>query len=243
MQQVTVALVDDQPLFVAGFRALCIRARNIKLVAAVSSIKDALNLIRQHVPDIIFFDVAVPDCTLEALTTLMTQAGKVKIVALTASRNVSTAVQALDAGVHGYLLKQSSIEEIHRATEAIARGERYITHGVANKLVGVLHDTAARKAAARAIKLSIREGQVVRLLLSGKTNREIASILSITENTVKHYMSLLMQKLNVRNRLEVVIAAQKLANGDAEAADSSEFQLNIAAHQSAATVERSFFAR
>ncbi len=173
----------------------------------------------------------------------MNDASKVKVVALTASRNISTAVQALDAGVHGYLLKQSSIEEIYRAVEAISRGERYITHAVANKLVGVLHDTAARKAAARAIKLSIREGQVVRLLLNGKTNKEIASILSITENTVKHYMSLLMQKLNVRNRLEVVIAAQKLANGDDHAGDSSEFQLNIAARQPSASVARSSFTR
>jgi two-component system, NarL family, nitrate/nitrite response regulator NarL len=80
----------------------------------------------------------------------------------------------------------------------------------ANQLISALHDVAARNAANRQIKFSTREDQILRLLLDGKTNKAIAGILAITENTVKHYMSILMQKLNARNRLEVVIAAQKL---------------------------------
>ncbi len=97
----------------------------------------------------------------------MAQAGKVKIVALTASRNVSTRRAGAGRRVHGYLLKQSSIDEIHRATEAHCPRRKVHYSRKANKLVGVLHDTAARKAAARAIKLSIREGQVlVRLCCS-----------------------------------------------------------------------------
>jgi two-component system, NarL family, nitrate/nitrite response regulator NarL len=77
-------------------------------------------------------------------------------------------------------------------------------------LISALHDVAARNASNRQIKFSTREDQILRLLLDGKTNKAIAGILAITENTVKHYMSILMQKLNARNRLEVVIAAQKL---------------------------------
>jgi DNA-binding CsgD family transcriptional regulator len=74
-----------------------------------------------------------------------------------------------------------------------------------------LRNASLRKLAAEAVRFSIREDQIVRLLLRGKTNREIAVSLKISEKTVKNYMTILMQKLSVRNRLEVVIAAQKLA--------------------------------
>ena len=73
-----------------------------------------------------------------------------------------------------------------------------------------MRNASLRKVAAQAIKLSIREEQIVRLLLRGRTNKEIAAGLGIGEKTVKHYMTILMQKLQARNRLEVVIAAQKL---------------------------------
>ncbi len=73
-----------------------------------------------------------------------------------------------------------------------------------------MRDAGLRRAAAEAVRLSIRENQIVRLLLRGKTNREIAVTLTISERTVKHYMTALMQKLQVRNRTEVVLAAQKL---------------------------------
>ena len=89
-------------------------------------------------------------------------------------------------------------------------GETFITPSFATKVIVALRDASLRKLAARAIKLSIREDQIVKLLLRGRTNKEIANQLNISEKTVKHYMTLLMQKLNVRNRLEVIIAAQKL---------------------------------
>jgi DNA-binding NarL/FixJ family response regulator len=82
--------------------------------------------------------------------------------------------------------------------------------------VAALQDDVARKKAALAIRLSIRESQIARLLLTGKTNKEIASALSIAEKTVKHYMTMMMQKLNVRNRLEVAMAARALAHPETD---------------------------
>ncbi len=99
--------------------------------------------------------------------------------------------------------------------EAVERGETYIAPGLASQVITLLRTHSFRKVA-DAAKFSVREEQVVRLLLRGQTNKEIATSLSISERTVKHYMTILMQKLNVRSRLEFVIAAQKLTQTDTE---------------------------
>ncbi|MFZ5690335.1 MAG: response regulator transcription factor, partial [Pseudomonadota bacterium] len=96
------------------------------------------------------------------------------------------------------------------ALESVLNDETYISQTFASRVINALRDANLRRAAAEAVRLSIRENQIVRLLLRGKTNREIATSLKISERTVKHYMTALMQKLQVRNRTEVALAAQKL---------------------------------
>ena len=115
----------------------------------------------------------------------------------------------LDAGASGYVLKGSSTTELVNAISSVQCGETYITQNFASRVITGLRDASLRRRAAEAVMLSIREQQIVRLLMSGKTNKEIAIAIKISEKTVKHYMTALMQKLQVRNRLEVVIAAQK----------------------------------
>jgi DNA-binding NarL/FixJ family response regulator len=135
-----------------------------------------------------------------------------KVVAFTAATGVDPAIRALDSGASGYVLKGSSSRELIEAITAADSGETYITQHFASRVITALRDTSLRRRAAEAVKLSIREQQIVRLLLQGKTNKEIARTILVSEKTVKHYMTLLMQKLQVRNRLEVVIAAQKLGD-------------------------------
>lgn len=212
MTPVSVALIDDQPVFVEGFIALCQRM-NIRLVGTAAAASGAAALITHYRPNIVFVDVASPDNPPEAILRLSTISPQVKIVALTAARSIALAIQTLDAGAYGYVLKQSSTDDLCLAIQALCRGEKFITHGFASKIVSALQDSTIRKNAAEALKLTIRENQIVHLLVRGKTNKEIATILSISEKTVKHYMTVLMQKLNVRNRLEVAIAAQTLGHG------------------------------
>jgi DNA-binding NarL/FixJ family response regulator len=218
MRPIAVALIDDQPLFVSGFRELVQRDPLIRLAAISARAADAASIVTRCSPDILFIDVATVEDAFQAITTVPALSPNLKIVALTAARGISFAMKTLDAGVHGYVLKQSNGDDILAAIQAVRSGEKFITHGFASKIVSALQDEAVRKNAALAVKLSIRENQVVRLLLAGKTNKEIALTLSISEKTVKHYMTVLMQKLNARNRVEVVIAAQRLS-GDSARAD------------------------
>ena len=108
------------------------------------------------------------------------------------------------------MLKSSSTQELLQAIESVSDGETYITKSFAGQVIEALRNASTRRVAAAAVRFSIREDQVVRLLLRGYTNKAIASSLKIGEKTVKNYMTILMQKLNARNRLEVVIAAQAL---------------------------------
>jgi two-component system, NarL family, nitrate/nitrite response regulator NarL len=123
---------------------------------------------------------------------------------------VESAIRALDAGASGYVLKGSSTTELLTAIASVQSGETYITQNFANRVIAGLRDASLRRKAVEIVILSIREQQIVRLLMSGKTNKEIAIAIKISEKTVKHYITTLMQKLHVRNRVEVVIAAQKL---------------------------------
>ena len=210
MKPVSVALIDDQPIFVEGFRALCKREPAINLVATSHLAADARGIVREHAPNILFIDVATIENSFLVVATLLRTSPQLKLIALTAARGIAFAIRTLDAGVHGYILKQSSGAELIAAIDAIGRGEKFISHGFAHKIVTALQEETLRKKAALAIKLSGREMQVAKLLMNGKTNKEIALKLSVSEKTVKSYMTALMHKLNVRNRLEAVIAAQRL---------------------------------
>jgi DNA-binding NarL/FixJ family response regulator len=151
----------------------------------------------------------MPGNTLEAIRKVAASRPKSRILAFTASQSIDTAVAVLEAGAAGYALKGISLDELAEAITRVHGGEAYITPSFAAKVVMALRENASRQREQR-IVFSRREEQVLRLLLNGCTNREIAEAMRISEKTVKHYMSMLMQKLNARNRLEVVLAAQSL---------------------------------
>jgi DNA-binding NarL/FixJ family response regulator len=131
-----------------------------------------------------------------------------KVVVYAGVVAVEPAVIALDTGASGYILKTA--DDLVQGLRAVAGGEGYITNGFSSKVIAAFKDETTRKTAVDAAKLSVREMQIVRLLMLGQTNKQIAANIRLSEKTVKHYMTILLQKLNVRNRVEAVIAAQKI---------------------------------
>ena len=122
--------------------------------------------------------------------------------------DVETVVRALDAGATGYIALDLTVAELLSATKMVSEGHTFISPNIATKVIGALRTAARRKALNVARKLNVREEQIVKLLLKGKTNREIAAALGLQEKTVKHYMTLLMHKLDARNRLELAMTLQ-----------------------------------
>ncbi|NTS33945.1 response regulator transcription factor [Phyllobacterium sp. BT25] len=210
MVPISVALVDDHPLMLAGVVNLFETNSEFSVVAKGASADDALQISRQLRPDVMVLDLYMPGNVFEVISEIGANPGGTKVVAFTAMTGSDYAVRALHAGAKGYVLKGSSADELVEGVRAAHSGETYITPAFAIKVIEALRIASLRKRAAGPIKLSIREEQIVSLLLRGRTNREIAIGLGIGEKTVKNYMTILMQKLHARNRLEVLIAAQKL---------------------------------
>jgi len=210
MQRTSVAFVDDHPVLLEGLVANFSARADYAVVGIGSCAGDALTVATRQRPGVMVIDLNMPGDPFEVIAKITQFSPATKVLAFTASAGVDYAVRALEAGVSGYVLKGSSADELSDAIRKVLTGETFITPSFATKVIVALRDASLRKLAARAIKLSIREDQIVKLLLRGRTNKEIANQLNISEKTVKHYMTLLMQKLNVRNRLEVIIAAQKL---------------------------------
>jgi DNA-binding NarL/FixJ family response regulator len=206
----SVALVDDHPLMIEAISSLLLRSGKFDVVATGASANDVVDICTRDMPQVIVVDLNMPGDIYTAISAAISASPSTKVIAFTAATGVDPAIRALDSGATGYVLKGSSSRELIDAITAAQSGETYITQHFASRVIASLRNTSLRRQAAEAVKLSIREKQIVHLLLHGKTNKEIALTIQISEKTVKHYMTLLMQKLQVRNRLEVVIAAQKL---------------------------------
>ncbi|KRR02849.1 two-component system response regulator [Bradyrhizobium jicamae] len=204
---------------IEGIVTLLSRTQGLEVLSTGSSARDIVDISSRLRPDVIIVDLSMAGDVYAAIASSIKISPNTKIVAFTAATGVDSAIRALDAGANGYVLKGSSAQELIQAVEAVRHGETYITQSFASQVIAALRNASVRRVAAEAVRFSIREDQIVRLLLRGYTNKEIAASLRISEKTVKNYMTILMQKLNARNRLEVVIAAQALA--EQETNDSS----------------------
>lgn len=214
MGNTTVAFVDDHPVLLSGVCQLFSGSDEFQVVAVGKSAQDVVDIAATSKPDVLVLDLNMPGRVLEAIATVAGQGQDTRLVAFTASTCIDTAIATLDAGVQGYVLKGSSIEELTEAIRQVKAGETYVTPSLAAKLMERLRK-ASRPQSGTVVSFSRREEEVLRLLLRGCTNKEIADALSISDKTVKHYMTVLIQKLQVRNRVEVVLAVKELASAGA----------------------------
>lgn len=210
--QIRVAIVDDHPLFREGVARLLARTPGIEIVADGSTAREAINIAGQVTPDILLLDLRLPDNGEVAASTIAREHPGVRIIILTASDCDSDVAAMLQLGVHGYLLKGCTGQEIVRALERVAAGEFYVTPSLAARLLTEM-STAGQKTADSSEELSGREEIILGQVSKGLTNKEIARALNLREKTVKHYMTNIMQKLGVRNRLEAVLMGQKRQGG------------------------------
>jgi len=215
MSAISVGIVDDHPLLIEGIATLLSRTQGrLQVLSTGSTARDIIDISARLHPDVIIVDLSMPGDVYAAIAASIKISPNTKIIAFTAATGVDAAIRALDAGAMGYVQKGSSAQELILAIESVCHGETYITRSFASQVIAGLRNASLRRVAAQAVRFSIREDQIVRLLLRGFTNKEIAASLKISDKTVKNYMTLLMQKLNARNRLEVVIAAQKMNEPD-----------------------------
>ncbi|MFN3318805.1 MAG: response regulator [Allorhizobium sp.] len=205
---VRVAFVDDHPILLEGLVSLYRTKTDLDVVAMGHTTVDALNIVETHHPDVIVMDLSMPGDSFAAIDVMLASYPDTKVIVFTASSAIQPAVELIEAGISGYVLKGASSSDLHHAIISAYSGETYITPGFATKVIVSMKTAELRRRAQPAERLHHREEQIVSGLLKGLTNREIGLTLNISEKTVKHYMTSLMSKLNVRNRVELVIAVK-----------------------------------
>src|SRR5215813_4710835 len=205
---IRTAIVDDHPLFREGVAKLLARTPGVDMVADGGSAVDAVNIAQQFLPDVLLLDLKLPDDGLAAAARIVREHPSVRIVILTASDCDSDVAAMLQVGVHGYLLKGCTGQEIIRAVQRVYAGDFYVTPSLATRLLSEM-PPPAWEAGDSSEGLSGREEIILAQVSKGLTNKEIARALNLREKTVKHYMTHIMQKLGVRNRLEAVLMGQK----------------------------------
>jgi two-component system, NarL family, nitrate/nitrite response regulator NarL len=206
---IRLVFVDDHPTLLAGLATIFASDDRFEIVGTGTTADEALGLARSKLPDVMILDLSMPGEVFGAIEEISRQIPTLKLVVFTAFANVDLALKALDAGAHAFVLKGRPADDLYEAIQAVRRGDLFVSPEFSQRVVAGFRNRARRETTA-VVKLSAREQQLVNCLLEGQTNKEIARTLELTEKTVKHYMTNLMTKLQVKNRLEVVLAARKL---------------------------------
>lgn len=210
-----LVLVDDHPIVLAGLADILRGQARFSVQATGGTADAALRLVLDGPCDMLITELNVPGDILAAIREIRAAKPEVKVLIFTASNSAEDCMQALAAGAQGIVLKGSSGTDIHYAIEEVAAGKEFISSSMATRIIREMRAAEQRKAVRASVGLNSREDQVVRELLNGSSNKEIANKLNLSDKTVKHYMTQIMQKFNARNRLEVVLEVQRL-NGLAD---------------------------
>ena len=200
-----IAVIDDHPIFREGVVHTLKAAKVFDVVGVGGSMDEAVRIAAEKKPDIILLDISMPGGGIAAANAIAGADPSIKIIMLTVSEREEDVTASLQAGVRGYLLKGTSGPEFTRVVEAVCAGESYVSPGLAARLLSQLQSGSVPDQPSDKSNLTVREEAILEQVALGLTNKEVARNLSVSEKTVKHYMTNIMNKLNVRNRVEAVL--------------------------------------
>jgi two-component system, NarL family, nitrate/nitrite response regulator NarL len=203
---IRVVVVDDHPLFREGVIASLAADRELLVVGEAADADGAFRLACEQQPDVVLLDVSMPGDGLRAASRIVAACPTTRVVMLTVSEDEDDLMMAMQAGASGYVLKGVSARELSTVIRAVHAGQRYVPPGLA---FGVLREMSQPRAADPLSVLSPREREVLGLVAGGLNNHEIAMRLGLAEKSVKHHMSSILKKLQVRGRVEAALLALK----------------------------------
>jgi DNA-binding NarL/FixJ family response regulator len=207
MTGIRVVVIDDHPIFRAGV-AHTLRAQpDIEVIGEGCSASDALRLVQEGRPDIMILDVNMPGSGLSVMEASAALCPNIKAVMLSGIVETEQVRAAMQKGAWGYLLKGVSGSELLQALRAVQSGERYVTPALTAHLFAAPLLASARVLADPLAGLTAREERVLALIAEGLSNKEIGGRLELSEKTVKHYLTIILDKLHVRTRVQAALIA------------------------------------
>ncbi len=210
-RSIRVLIADDQELVRAGFHSILDDQPDIAVVGEAKDGYDAVNLARVRLPDVVLMDIQMPGLDgLEAARRILTAPSDspIAVLMLTTFDLNEYVYDALRAGASGFLLKDVSPEQLVAAVRIVAAGDALIAPAITKRLVAEFARTAPKRTAPHGFgELTPREIEVMRLVARGLSNAEIATVLFVSESTIKTHMKRLLAKLGLRDRVQAVVVA------------------------------------
>jgi DNA-binding NarL/FixJ family response regulator len=212
METIRILIADDHPLFRDGLRALLESVPDTQVVGEAATGDEAVSLAQSAQPDVILMDIKMPgDNGIEATRRIVRANPDIKVLMLTMFDDDDSVFAAVRAGARGYLLKGARQEETLRAIRAVANGEVIFGPGVAQRVVQYF--AVARPTRQAFPELSDREREILALMARGRGNVEIADKLVLSHKTVRNHVSNILDKLQVADRAEAILAARAAGLG------------------------------
>ena len=217
MNAVRVLIADDQALFREGLRTLLSTRPEVEVVGEAANGAEALAGVERLQPSVVLMDLRMPVMDgIVATTAIRDRWPSIPVLVLTTFDDDASLFGALRAGAAGYLLKDVSSDTLVAAVTAAARGEAFLQSTVTGRVVAAfarLMESGGPRAEALVMPLSPREREILALLGTGASNKEIADRLSLAEGTVKNHVTNILTKLDVRDRTQAAIRARQLGLG------------------------------
>lgn len=212
---IKILIVDDQSLFREALRTLLCAFSDFEIVGDAANGEEALRMVLQSSPDVVLMDLRMPIMDgVEATRRIMQLNKSAKVIVLTTFDDDENVFEAIRAGAVGYLLKDVSSEKLTEAIRAANQGEYFLLPSITAKVVSefsrISRPTPKNIEKFMPDPLSPREIEIIRLVATGASNKEIADKLVISEGTVKNHLSSILSKLNVRDRMQAVLKAKEL---------------------------------
>lgn len=205
MEDIRIIIVDDHLLVRQGLKQIIELQGGLKVIGEASNGKDAINTIKELNPDIVLMDINMPILNgIETLKELKLQGIQCKVIMLTIHTEKEYLVEAVKLGASGYVLKDADSDVLIQAIKKAYTGDSYIPFNLVTELIKGYNDSNKNK-----FDLTEREIEVLKAIADGLSNKEIASLLYISEKTVKNHVSNIFRKLDINDRTQAAIYAIK----------------------------------
>jgi two-component system, NarL family, response regulator DevR len=207
----TLLVVDDHEVVRQGLASMLDRRPGFQVVAEAATVAESLELARRFQPDLVVMDVRLPDGSgIEACRDIRAEFPATRVVMLTSYPDEEAVIAAIVAGASGYLLKQVRARDLVAALEAVGRGESLLDPAVTGKVLERMRRIAANDQPDELSALTQQERKILALVAEGKTNKEIAAEVYLSDKTVKNYVSSILSKLNLERRAQAAAYVAKL---------------------------------
>jgi two-component system, NarL family, nitrate/nitrite response regulator NarL len=213
--KIRVGVVDDHPLYRDGVIFALESESDIEVVGQGETAADAFQIARDSAPDILLLDMNMPGGGVNAVAKIALRCPATKTLMLTVVDDEEDVRAALQRGARGYLLKGTSSSELVKTIRLVSKGQSYVSPSFAAQLLmnRGTGESSVERLSNRFPELSVREEQILSLIVHGLSNRLIGNELGLTEKTIKGYVTSIMEKLHVRNRVEAaMLAADRMAD-------------------------------